>query len=218
ALGDWAPGEPSPWHPAMPERDHGPHVGLIGRRTEQAHIALAVPGVSLHHPDREAVGMLSTALGEGMSSRLFLEVRERRGLAYDVHAYVSHYLDAGTLNVYAGVDPKRLDEAIGAIVGELNRVSDDGVTEDELRKVRELLKGRLLLRMEDTRAVSAWLGGQELLLGRIRSIDEAVAEIEAVTARDVQRVARDLLRPDAFHLAVVGPYRSEERIARTLRN
>lgn len=217
ALGAWPDGVPEPWLPALHEREAGPHVGLISRKTEQAHISLAVPGIALEHPDRPALGVLSTALGEGMSSRLFLEVRERRGLAYDVHAYVSHFLDAGMFTIYAGVDPAKVDEALVAIIGELKRVCAEGIGEAELHKVRELLKGRLLLRMEDTRAVSGWFGGQELLRRSIRTVDEAVAEVDAVTMDDVRRVANDILRPDVYHLAVVGPYRSTARFERLLR-
>ena len=176
-------------------------------------MSLAVPGIPLDHPDRHALSFLSVILGEGMSSRLFMELREKRGLVYDVHTYVSHFLDTGTFNVYTGVDPKKAQEAVSVVIEELVRARDGGVTEQELTKARELSKGRLLLRMEDTRNVGGWIGAQELLLGKVRNIEEAVAEMEAVTLDDVGRVARQIIDPAKLYLAVVGPYRSDKRFA-----
>jgi predicted Zn-dependent peptidase len=174
-------------------------------------------GLSLNHPDRFALSFLSTILGEGMSSRLFMELREKRGLVYDVHSYATHFLDTGAFIIYAGVDPKKAVETIKVILEEVARLRDEGPTSEELTKARELSKGRLLLRMEDTRAVSGWLGGQELLLGKVRSVDQAVAEMEAVTLEDLQRVARELIVEEQLHLSVVGPYRSDKRFASLLR-
>ncbi len=214
ALGDWKPGKPSRWFPATD--GHGTRFGLRYKATEQAHINIAMRGFSLDHPDRFALSFLSTILGEGMSSRLFLELREKRGLVYDVHSYSTHFLDAGAFIIYAGVDPKKAVETIKVILEEVARLRDVGPTPEELTKARELSKGRLLLRMEDTRAVSGWLGGQELLLGKIRSVDQAVAEMEAVTLEDLQRVARELIVGEQLHLSVVGPYRSDKRFASLL--
>jgi predicted Zn-dependent peptidase len=148
-----------------------------------------------------------------MSSRLFMELREKRGLVYDVHTYVSHFLDTGTFNVYTGVDPKKAREAVAVIISELERLRAGGATEQELTKARELSKGRLLLRMEDTRNVGGWIGAQELLLGTVRSVEQAVAEMDAVTLDDVQRVARVIIDPAKLYLAVVGPYRSDKRFS-----
>lgn len=214
ALGDWKPGKPSRWFPATDGQ--GPRFGLRYKATEQAHINIAMRGFSLNHPDRFALSFLSTILGEGMSSRLFLELREKRGLVYDVHSYSTHFLDAGAFIIYAGVDPKKAVETIKVILEEVARLRDVGPTPEELTKARELSKGRLLLRMEDTRAVSGWLGGQELLLGKVRSVDQAVAEMEAVTLEDLQRVARELIVGEQLHLSVVGPYRSDKRFASLL--
>ncbi|KKM64560.1 hypothetical protein LCGC14_1500170 [marine sediment metagenome] len=215
AMGDWEAGTPSRWFPATD--GHGPRCGLRYKATEQAHISIAVRGLPLSHPDRYALSFLSVILGEGMSSRLFLELREKRGLVYDVHSYVSHFLDTGAFIVYAGADPKKAVETIQVVLEELARMRHQGPTSQELTKARELSKGRLLLRMEDTRAVSGWLGGQELLLSEVRSVDQAVAEMEEVTLEDLQRVARELLVGDQLYLAVVGPYRSDKRFAPLLR-
>ncbi|MDO8615178.1 MAG: pitrilysin family protein [Dehalococcoidia bacterium] len=214
ALGDWQPGTPSSWVPAPSQ--NGVRCAVRYKATEQAHISLALPGLPLNHPDRHAISFLSVILGEGMSSRLFLELREKRGLVYDVHTYVSQFLDVGTFNIYTGVDPKNAVEALGVVLAELAQLRAQGPDSGELTKARELSKGRLLLRMEDTRAVSGWIGGQELLLGKVRGVEEAVAEMDAVTLEDLQRVSRELLDPRQTYLAVVGPYRSDKRFASLL--
>jgi predicted Zn-dependent peptidase len=208
-MGDWGAGDPAPWAPAA--SPDGARCAVKYKTTEQAHVSLAVPGIPLNHPDRHALSFLSVILGEGMSSRLFMELREKRGLVYDVHTYVAHFLDTGTFNVYTGVDPKKAQEATSVIIEELGRLSSDGVTGPELTKARELSKGRLLLRMEDTRNVGGWIGAQELLLGTVRSVEQAVAEMEAVTLDDMQRVAKAIVNPGKLFLAVVGPYRSDKR-------
>ncbi|HZP58397.1 MAG TPA: pitrilysin family protein [Dehalococcoidia bacterium] len=216
ALGDWPRGVPAGWFPAVNGQD-APRTAVTYKRTEQAHIEIAVHALSSQHPDRYALDLISVILGEGMSSRLFMELREKRALCYDVHSYSAHYLDAGSFAVYAGVDPKKALEATQALVEELARLRDAGVTADELHKAKELSKGRLLLRMEDTRSVSGWLGGQEMINGDVKSPDEVVALIEAVTEDDVRRVCRDILREDQLSMALVGPFRTARRFAPLLR-
>ncbi len=209
-LAEWEPGEPGGWFPAV-NGQREPRAAVKYKKTEQAHVSLAVHGLPLQHPDRYALSLLSVILGEGMSSRLTLELRERRSLCYDVHSYVSYFQDAGAFTVYAGVDPANAREALGALVAELTLLREDGVPEPELDRAKQLAKGRLLLRMEDTRAVADWLGAQELLVGRIRTIDDVGELVDAVTVDDLQRVARQLLVPDQLNLAIVGPFRSDKR-------
>jgi predicted Zn-dependent peptidase len=139
-----------------------------------------------------------------------LEIRERQGLAYDIHSYVDHFLDSGAVTIYAGVDLERIGDAIEAILAELCRLKDE-VPESELTKAKELAKGRLMLRMEDTRSVSGWMGGQELLTGRILTVDEVVSIIDAITIPDLGRVARELFTTDKLNLAIVGPFPDGER-------
>jgi predicted Zn-dependent peptidase len=158
--------------------------------------------------DRHVIDILNCVLGEGMSSRLFLEVREKLGLAYDVHSYVNKMYDTGVLGVYAGTEPRQAARAVGAIVGQLRRLCEEPVNRAELTKAKEFYKGRLLLQMESTNSVATWYGGQEALTGRIEDVDETVAEIDAVTADDVMRVAKELFS-QALQLAVIGPFRSE---------
>lgn len=206
-MGGWAPIDAPSWLPAV-DGQAGPCLRLEYRRTEQAHLCLAVRGLSSVDPDRFALGLLNVILGEGMSSRLFLEVRERQGLAYDVHSYVSHYLDTGIVGVYAGVDPKRTSSALSSIMEQLAKMRD-GVEEEELTKAKEFSKGRMFLRLEDTRNVSGWMGGQESLLNEIKTVDEVAAAIDAVQLEDIARVARRLFVTDKLNLALVGPFRGK---------
>lgn len=207
-AGRWPGGSPHPWIPAGD--GPGPKVIVRHKETEQAHLALAVPALPLGHPDRYAVTLLSIALGEGMSSRLFLELRERRGLVYDVHSYALHFQDTGALGIYAGTDPQKAPSVVSLVVEELARLSQDGIAEEELERARKMAKSRLFLRLEDTRHLAGWLGGQELLLGGIRTPQEVVAEIERVRPEDVKRVAQKLFRPEAIRMAAVGPFSSGE--------
>jgi len=214
SLAGWAQATPQPWEPARDEQITA-RVGVERRATEQAHLCISLPGISSQDPDRFALDILNVVLGEGMSSRLFEEIREKRCLAYDVHSYVSHFLDTGALTIYAGVDPSCINAAVKAILHELARLLD-GVPEEELHKAKELSKGRLLLRMEDTRNVSSWAGVQELLLGQVRTVDEIIAVLDAITQEDLRRIAERLIREHKLNLAVVGPYRSQRRFLELL--
>lgn len=208
-LNTWTKGSPRTWTPA---RDDHPsdQVMVEYRRTEQAHVCLSFPGLSAMDPDRYALDLFSALLGEGMASRLFLELRERHGLVYEVSSSVMRLQDTGAVTIYAGSDPKRGPEAVQAILRELERVVHD-MTESELERARELIKGRLLLRLEDTRGVSGWLGSQEMLLDRIHTPEEIVARLDEITLDDLRAVGRRLLRPELYRLVVVGPYRSDRR-------
>ena len=186
------------------------------RKTEQAHLSVALPGVSLTHPKRYALDLLSVALGEGMSSRLFVEVREKRGLAYDVHSEVSHFTDTGAMVVSAGVDPKRVYDAVQTILEQVGALRD-GLPEDELEKAKRLSAGRLMLRMEDTRAVASWMGQSEMLLGNIAHVDDVIEQVNAVTTDDVHSLANDVLVSERLNIAVVGPCRGHRRIERMLK-
>ena len=203
ALGDWARGNPRSPHPTHTAQNE-PRLRTEKKEAEQAHLCVALHGLPISHPDRFTLDLLNVILGEGMSSRLFLEIREKRGLTYDIYSYVHHFLDSGAIAISAGVDPAQLQATIDAIMEQL-RLLKDGVPEAELSKAKEYAKGRLLLRMEDTRNVASWTGGQELLTGHIYTVDEMMAIVDAVTTEDVKRVARDLLVTESLNLAVVGP-------------
>jgi len=212
----WPQGTPQAWRPAA-HRDGGtPEVRMEHRQTAQAHMCMALPGISSRDPDRYALDLMSTVLGEGMTSRLFLEVREKRGLAYDIHSMASHFRDTGSIAVYFGVDPKKARYATRIILGELRRMKTD-VPEAELTRAKEMAKGRMLLRLEDTRVVAGWGGAQELLYGEVLTVDDVVEKVDAVTTEDVERVANQFLAPEKLNLAVVGPYRSDRQFQDLLR-
>ncbi|MCL0078428.1 insulinase family protein [Dehalococcoidia bacterium] len=215
---DWsgASGDtPTAWIPVRDEQDE-PRLLMEFRETEQAHLCLALRGVSNSDPDRFAFDLLNIVLGEGMSSRLFLELRERRGLAYDVHSYGSHFFDSGSLTIYAGVEPKNIEAAIRVIQDELSRFKAEDVPEQELVKAKEMGKGRLMIRMEDTKSVSGWMGSQELLTGEIKTVDEVVSIVDAITCDDVRRVAQKLFHSDGLSLAIVGPVSDDGRLQKLL--
>jgi predicted Zn-dependent peptidase len=192
-------------HALPPGPLEGPEVLLRRRRTEQAHISLGVRAYSYLHPDRYVIDLLNTVLGEGMSSRLFLNIRERLGLAYDVHSFTQKHRDTGYLGVYLGVDPKKAVQAVNAVMAELRLLCDRDVTSEELERAKEFTKGRLRLELETTNGVAFWLSYQELLLGEIRTIEEELALVDAVTAADIRRVAVELLG-GPLRMAVVGPF------------
>jgi predicted Zn-dependent peptidase len=203
ALGGLAPREIAPSKPAP--RSGKSHTKLVGKRAEQTNLCVGWRSVHTTHPDKFSIDMLNAVLGEGMSSRLFLELREKRGLAYDVHSYDANYADAGHLVVYAGFAPQNGAEVHKAIMREVARLRDELVPDVEIERVRDFAKGRLELRLEDTRGVSGWLAGQELFLGRVRSVEEVCAIIDGVSPADIQRVARQYLRPELAYVAAIGP-------------
>ena len=202
---------------AAPSLPAGQRI-LTGRRdTTQAQLCLGVPALPRDHPDAWALAILNVLLGDGMSSRLFLSLVDRDALAYDVGSGIVEYADAGALQVTAGVDPGRVGRALDAILRELATLRDEPVDDDELRKAKAYLSGGLELRMEETRHLASWIGGQEALHDRVLTLDEALDRIERVTAADVSRLAGELFRNDMLRLSVVAPGRSLRGLDRHLR-
>ncbi len=182
----------------------GERLMIEKRDTEQAHLCLALPGISIMDPQRFSLDLLNVILGEGMSSRLFSEIRDKLGLAYSITSYVDHFLDTGSLTVSASVDPSNLEKALAAVLSQLDLLKD-GIPEAEMHKAREISKGRLLLRMEDSRNVAGWLGGQEVLLESILTLDEVISIINSISAEQLHKIARELIVTEKYKLAVVGP-------------
>jgi predicted Zn-dependent peptidase len=198
--------EPEPWQP----QPH-PRVRIHQKESDSLHIRVGGDGLPLLHPDRYAVSVLAAVLGGGMSSRLFTEVRERRGLAYYIGAQHGQYAEAGSLFSQAGVDLKRADEAVTTIVAELQRIVNEDVPGDELEKARNMLKGRLVLGLEDPRSIVAFGLRTTGLEGAPREIPDVLAGLDSVTGDDVARVAKDLLSPDKLRMAAIGPFDDEKR-------
>jgi predicted Zn-dependent peptidase len=205
-LGDIDPGGTGKPEPAAVEHSPTPKVRIHAKDSDQANVCLGVPSYPIDHPDRYALQLLGTVLGTGMSSRLFLEVRERRGLAYYVYAANSSYTDSGTLVSQAGVDLKRADEAVGVIAKEFKRMADEPVPADELEKARALAKGRFVLQTESPNGLLMFGLRREVLEGAAAEPSELLAGLDAVTVEDVQRVAQDVIGSEGLRLAMIGPF------------
>jgi predicted Zn-dependent peptidase len=194
----------------------GSPVMLHTKASEQAHLILGVRGYPIGHPNRYALQLLAVVLGGGMSSRLFTEVREKRGLGYYVHAAHNSYTDAGTFYSGAGVDVDRVDEAVTTILGELRKIAEEPVPADELEKARGYAKGRFVLRLESPQGTIQYGLRREVLEGEIEEPDELLARLDEVTVEDVQRVARDLFEDKRLYLALVGPFDDPSRFEKLL--
>jgi predicted Zn-dependent peptidase len=201
-----ATAEPSAYRPSEPPAPvREPTVIVRDKDTEQAHVVLGCPGLARRDERRFAVGVLNNSLGGGMSSRLFQEIREKRGLAYSVYSYTSQYADAGIFAVYAGCAPGKVDEVLSLIRSELALVAADGLTEAEVVRGKGMMKGSLVLGLEDTGSRMSRLGKGELLYNDLMTVDDLLARVDAVTVDDVRAVAAELLtRP--MSLALVGPF------------
>ncbi len=190
-----------------------PAVLIKQKKTEQVHLALGVRTIGLDHPDEDALEVLASILGGGMSSRLFSEVREKRGLAYYVRTSSDNYTDCGTLVTTAGVDAKRTKEAVSVILEELEKVKKPGtITEAELAKAKEYIKGHFVLDLEDSRSVADFFAHQELLSNHMEIPEESIKRIDAVTLADIERVAQKYLVEETLNLAVIGNYEKEEEV------
>lgn len=196
----------------------GPAVALLARESEQGHFCLGLPALSYNDPQRRAFQVLDTIFGGGMASRLFQEVREERGLAYSIGSYHNEFHDTGMWVMYGGVEPDALYDTLAAVLTMLHDLATSGITEAELNRVKEQIKGGMLLALEDTWAITARNGSHQLRYGKVISVEQVVAEIEAVTCADVLKVVQRILKRDGLHLAVIGPYTSqdEERLCALL--
>jgi predicted Zn-dependent peptidase len=197
--------------PGVPRRlaafvPSGAGTRLVNRKTEQAHVVLGMPGVHRADDRRWALGVLAAVLGGGMSSRLFQEVREKRGLAYSVYSYASQYADAGAFGVYAGCQPKRLREVLALCEAEIAKLVGSGITPEELVLGIGQLRGGMVLGLEDTGSRMSRIGKSELVYGEHLSVDTVLDLIAGVSLDDVRAVAGDLLSADPA-VAVIGPYK-----------
>jgi predicted Zn-dependent peptidase len=199
----------------LPSRPYlpGPELVLRPEPSEQGAFCIGLPGVALGDPDRRAMQVFDTVLGGGMSSRLFQEIREERGLAYTIGSDHSEHHDAGKWVVYGGVEPGKLAECVATIMAELRRARAEGISAEELAQVKEQVKGGILLSLEDTWSVASRNGTHELRYGRVIPVEQVVAGIEAVSQGDVLRVAGRVLRADGLHMAVIGPYKKKDERA-----
>jgi len=209
---DGATGSPPP----VEWSQDAPQVKLHTKQSDQAHIRVGVHSYPLVHPDRYALQLLATVLGGGMSSRLFTEVRERRGLAYYIYGLQQGYTDTGTLFAQGGVDIQRIDDAVSTVVSEFGRIASEPIEPDELEKARNFAKGRLVLSLEDPKGMIMFGLRNEVLEGKLREPDDVLAGLDAVTIEDVQRVASDIVREDRLNFALIGPFDDPDRFQKLL--
>ncbi len=193
------------------------NIYLRNKKTEQAHVMLGFLGLAEEHPDHYIEKVLGVVLGGGMSSRMFLSVRERQGLAYYISTSTDDYTDTGIFTTNAGVTLDRIDDAIMAIVGEYKKVLAEPVGEAELRKAKEFIKGKLVLSLEDSEEYAHLLGKYQVLYNRIKTPEEIMEAIEKVTPADITRVAREIIKQENMYLTVIGPYEDEERFAKLMK-
>jgi predicted Zn-dependent peptidase len=197
-------GVPAPLRPYAPPPQLSGAV-VEDRPTEQAHLVLGTHGLARDDPRRWALAVLNNALGGGMSSRLFQEVRENRGLAYSVYSYSSHHHDTGMFGVYAGCAPAKVDEVLDLCRAELAAVAEKGITDDEVARAKGQLRGSMVLGLEDTGSQMTRIGKAELVHGHVLDVDELLGLIDAVTPDTVGEVAQDVLRRP-LSLGIIGPF------------
>jgi predicted Zn-dependent peptidase len=202
---DSGPAAPAGLRPARRVPVQPARTVVENRDTEQAHVVLGGPGIGRLDERRFALGVLNNLLGGGMSSRLFQEIREKRGLAYSVYSYATQYAETGVFGVYAGCAPGKVEEVLDLTRAELDRVASSGVTADEVARGKGMAKGSYVLGLEDTGSRMSRLAKSELLYGDLMTVDELLDRVDRVTLDEVNELAADLLsRP--LSLAVLGPF------------
>ncbi len=205
-FGDWSSGKAGVASAKPASYEAGdPALFYEIRETEQVNLCLAVKGVHRASDDRFALDLLTTIMGGGMSSRLFLEIRERRALAYDITTYTNRFADTGSLVTNVAVDPTKAREVVVEVLRQMQRLRDEPVPDSELHKAKEFNKGRLLLGLEDTQSVSSWFGAQLQLQGAIMQPEDVCAAIDRVESADIQRIAQACFRNEYLRLAALGP-------------
>lgn len=198
------------------ENQKAPCVKIKTKQTDQVHLYLGYPAFSLFDEDRDVLSVIEAILGEGMSSRLFIQVRERRGLAYYVKTDCDLHHETGYFAARAGLNIDKIDEAIKVILEEFEKVKTGDVTEEELRKAKEFIKGRTALSLEDSLEVAEWYAEKQLFLGKIETPDDDFARIDKVSLEDIKRVAQRIFKKEKLNLAMIGPITSEERFLKLI--
>jgi predicted Zn-dependent peptidase len=194
------------------------HIICRSKDTEQVHLCVGAPGLRLDHEDIYVMQIINTILGGGLSSRLFQEIREQRGLVYSVYSYHSSYHDTGLFGIYAGLSKQNVDEVLELIFKQVRDIQINGVKKEELFRAREQLKGSLLLSLENVNTRMSRLGKSQLYLGKVFSPEEIVDKVNKVTISEIQELAREVLDPDGFSLASIGPWDDCGSLEKTIDN
>ncbi len=202
---------------AVKEKQSKPECLIHYKDTDQSHLILGVRAYNTFHKDKYALGLLATILGGYMSSRLFISVRENQGLAYYVGASADVNTDTGYLAANAGVDNQKIDKAIVTILDEFKKTVNKKISPKELKKAKDHIKGSSLIGMEAPDAQASFYANQELLTDDILTLDEKISKINRVTANDIQRVAKDIFRPENLNLSLIGPFKDKKRFEKILK-
>jgi len=199
------------------EKQKKPQALVNFKKTDQTHFVLAVRGLNLFNKKNAILSVLSGVLGGGMSSRLFVKLREEMGVGYYVRAYNDSYTDHGIFQISAGVDNKRIDEVLKAVLGECRKLKNQKVLEEELNKVKECLIGNMKLSLESSDDIANFYGGQELLKRELKSSEDKAKEIRKVTASQIQNLAKDIFQNKKLNLALIGPFKNRAKFLRILK-
>jgi len=203
--------------PTVKEIQTRPEVLIFSKETDQTHLCLGVRAYNIFHPDRYVLALLANILGGMMSSRLWISVREKKGLAYYVHTSVENYTDSGYLVTQAGVANSRVSEATQEILKEYKKIRDKKIGASEVKKAKDNIKGAMRLNLETSDELASWIGMQEILRKEILTTEQIFAKIEAVTATDLARVASDIFQPAKLNLALIGPFKEKEKFEKLLK-
>jgi len=187
------------------------------KKTDQGHLCLGARGYNIFHPDKYVLNVINAILGGGMSSRMWISTRGKQGFTYYVFVYNHNDLDSGFLLTHAGVNSQKLDKIIQTILDQYDKIKNKKVSQKELRKAKDYIKGRTILSMEESDEQASFYGFQELLTNKILTLEQKFAKIEAVTANDIQRVAKDIFRPEKLNLALIGPFKDKQRFEKLLK-
>jgi predicted Zn-dependent peptidase len=193
------------------EHQGHPALKLFNKDTEQTHMALGFHSLERGHPDRHALGLLHVVLGGNMSSRLFNEVREKKGLAYEIGTGIARLHDAGAFIVHAGIDNRKVKPALEVILRELERVKEKLVTEDEFKRAKDFYTGQLALALEDTMDHMLWVGESVIALNKTRTLDDIINEVNKVSRQDLMRLSRKIFNKNKANLALIGPLKDQEK-------
>jgi predicted Zn-dependent peptidase len=197
----------------LPAKDNqkNTQIGIKFKKSNQTHLSFGFHGISRLDPGKYSVDLLDIILGSGLSSRLFQKIRVRKSLAYDIHTFIQYFNDISSFNIYAGIDSNKLRETIQTILEELNKIKDNNLKEDELRKAKEMYKGALSLSLESTLSRAFWLGNRMLLYGRTSTFDEIKEKIEEVKVKDIQKMAQNIFTKNKINLSIVGPFKEKDK-------
>lgn len=198
------------------DKQKKPAVFVEYKKTDQTHLCLGVRGYNINHKDKYVLNVLSVILGGNMSSRLFISVREKRGIAYYIHASSEAYKDVGYLTAQSGVNNEKCLDAIKIILDEFKKVKEKKIGAEEIKRAKDYLKGQAIISLESSNSVASFFAGQELNTGKILTPEEKFAKIDAVTAEDLQRVARDIFVNNKLNLALIGPFKDKKKFEKIL--